>query len=117
MLGYASVIVLQLQLPYYSQDRIKVDNEDKPKYKLIEKQGDQIIKKRTINDITRPKTKKRIILQGDRIEDPDYVLNNPDENIDYKYYISNQVMNPVKQLLDVSIDPEETSKLFNNYLQ
>ena len=38
------------------------------------------------------------------------------QKLDYRFYISNQIMNPVKQLLDVAIDPEETMKLFNNLL-
>ncbi len=47
-----------------------------------------------------PKYKKRTILQGDRIEDPEYVRKNNKE-IDYKFYITNQIMNPVKQVLDL----------------
>ena len=38
-------------------------------------------------------------------------------DLDYSHYISNQIMNPVKQLLDISIDPEETSKLFNSFIE
>lgn len=97
--------------------KIKVDNKEKPKYKWVEKQGDPIIKKRTVFDYDNPKTKKRIILQGDRIEHVDYIIENSDVDLDYKFYISNQIMNPVKQLLDIAIDPEETIKLFNSYLQ
>ena len=107
--------------------KIKVDDTDKPKYKIVEKQGDPIMgwvekqgdpimKKRIVFDMERPKFKNRVILQGDRIEHVDYITDNPDVKLDYKFYISNQIMNPVKQLLDVAIDPEETMKLFNSYI-
>ena len=96
--------------------KIKVNDESRPKYKWVEKQGDPIMKKRIVFDLDRPKLKKRVILQGDRIEHVDYITDNPDVKLDYKFYISNQIMNPVKQLLDVAIDPEETMKLFNSYI-
>tara|TARA_A100001015_G_scaffold245793_1_gene281896 strand:+ start:3204 stop:7145 length:3942 start_codon:yes stop_codon:yes gene_type:complete len=63
------------------------------------------------------KAKSHKILQGERIEHVDYITDNPNVKLDYKLYISNQIMNPVKQLLDVAIDPEETMKIFNSYLQ
>ena len=48
-----------------------------------------------------------------------YLVNGTIQEIklDYKFYISNQIMKPVKQLLDIAIDPDETTKLFNSYLQ
>ena len=96
--------------------KTKVDDLDRPKYKTIEKNGDPIMKKDRVFDMERPKLKNRVILQGDRIEHVDYITDNPDVKLDYKFYISNQIMNPVKQLLDVAIDPEETMKLFNSYI-
>ena len=57
------------------------------------------------------KTKKRTILQGDRIEHIDYILKN-ELPIDYEFYITNQIMNPVKQVLDLEMDESETSKIF-----
>ena len=96
--------------------KTKVDDLDRPKYKTIEKNGDPIMKKDRVFDMERPKFKNRVILQGDRIEHVDYITDNPDVKLDYKFYISNQIMNPVKQLLDVAIDPEETMKLFNSYI-
>ena len=42
----------------------------------------------------KPREKK--VLQGDRIEHPDFMEEN-NIGIDYKFYISNQIMNPVKQ--------------------
>ena len=82
----------------------KVENgtykNGKPKFKTISKkvQGDAIYKKQNI-------------LQGDRIEHIDYVLKH-NIPIDYEFYITNQIMNPVKQVLDLRLPPEETEKLF-----
>jgi len=77
----------------------------KQKYKTIKVNGD-------------PVYKAQKILQGDRIEHPDYMdWGGIKKEIDYSHYISNQIMNPVKQLLDISIDPEETSKLFNSFIE
>ena len=97
---------------------VKVDDLERPKYKTVEKDGEPIMKKMKVNDMSRPKLKKNIILQGNRIEHVDYIEENEDEiKLDYKFYISNQIMKPVKQLLDIAIDPDETTKLFNSYLQ
>ena len=56
-----------------------------------------------------PKDKK--VLQGDRIEDPDYIV---EQNIslDYEFYITNQIMNPVKQVFDLEMDEKETELIF-----
>jgi DNA polymerase elongation subunit (family B) len=80
----------------------KIDVEDKtqPKYK-----------KTKVIDETQPKYKKKIILQGDRIEHVDYIKAN-NLPVDYEFYITNQIMNPVKQVLDLRLDPKETEKLF-----
>jgi len=43
------------------------------------------------------------VLQGDRIEDPSYITKKNLE-LDYEFYITNQIKNPVKQVLD--LDPE-----------
>ena len=73
----------------------------KPKYKNF-----------MIDDLTQPKYKKINILQGDRIEHIDYIKQNS-LLLDYEFYITNQIMNPVKQVLDLEMDKEETEKLFN----
>ena len=65
-----------------------------------------------IDDLTQPKYKKINILQGDRIEHIDYIKQNS-LVLDYEFYITNQIMNPVKQVLDLEMDKEETDKLFN----
>ena len=63
----------------------------------------------------KPKFKKRKILQGDRIEHPDYIKEKQ-LKIDYKFYISNQIMNPVKQVLDLNKSEEETTALFKKFI-
>ena len=64
----------------------------------------------------KPKFKKRKILQGDRIEHPEYIKEKK-LNIDYKFYISNQIMNPVKQVLDLEKNEEETKLLFQEFIK
>ena len=56
-------------------------------------------------------TKGKVKLQGDRIEHVDYIKKN-NIPVDYEFYITNQIMNPVKQVLDLRLDPKETEKLF-----
>ena len=72
----------------------------KPKYKTFR-----------VDDMTQPKYKKKVILQGDRIEHVDYIKKK-DIPIDYEFYITNQIMNPVKQVLDLEMDSTETNLLF-----
>ena len=60
-----------------------------------------------------PREKK--ILQGDRIEHPEYI-NQKKLKIDYSFYISNQIMNPVKQVLDLEKSEEETTLFFNQFI-
>ncbi len=105
---------------------IEVDDEQVPTGEYFKK--DEIInigkykngkpktKKERVNDYNRPKYKKKKILQGERIEHPDYIKENK-LPLDYKFYISNQIMNPVKQVLDISMSPEESKELFNIFLQ
>jgi DNA polymerase elongation subunit (family B) len=64
-----------------------------------------------IEDRTQPKYKKITILQGDRIEHIDYIKEKQ-LVLDYEFYITNQFMNPVKQVLDLEMDSEETIKIF-----
>ena len=65
-----------------------------------------------VDDLTQPKYKKITILQGDRIEHIDYIKEKQ-LVLDYEFYISNQIMNPVKQVLDLEMDKEETEKIFS----
>ena len=75
------------------------------------------IKYKTITIQGEPKYKKKNILQGDRIEHIDYMknetINRKDRMIDYEFYITNQIMNPVKQVLDLEMDPLLTGKIFS----
>ena len=73
----------------------------KPKYKNF----------RVVDD-NNPKLKKKTILQGNRIEHIDYITKE-ELDLDYEFYITNQIMNPVKQVLDLKMDPNETEKLFS----
>ena len=59
----------------------------------------------------KPKYKKKKILQGDRVEDPEFIKKHNLE-LDYEFYITNQIMNPVKQVLDLELDSEITEKIF-----
>ena len=58
------------------------------------------------------KDKKKSILQGDRIEHPDYI--NQLNDIDYAFYITNQIMNPVLQVLELDMNNNYES-IFNKY--
>ena len=63
------------------------------------------------------KDKKRSILQGNRIEHPEYIENKT-LTIDYGFYITNQIMNPVKQVLDLNISTlDENNTIFEEYLE
>jgi DNA polymerase elongation subunit (family B) len=89
----------------YKKISKKVENgtfkNGKPKTKTIQVNGE-------------PKFKKKKILQGDRIEHPDF-MREKGIKIDYNFYITNQIMNPVKQVLDLEKDKEETDKIFEEY--
>ena len=63
------------------------------------------------------KDRKKSILQGNRIEHPEYIEKNK-LTIDYGFYITNQIMNPVKQVLDLNESSlEENNKIFEEYLE
>ena len=57
--------------------------------------------------------KGKVTLQGNRVEDPKYVLANNLE-LDFLFYITNQIMKPAKQFLEhIANNPD---KLFENYI-
>ena len=56
--------------------------------------------------------RERNVMQGDRIEHVDYIRDNS-LALDYEFYITNQIMNPVKQVLDLHMDPIDTESLFH----
>jgi DNA polymerase delta subunit 1 len=63
------------------------------------------------------KDKKLSILQGDRIEHPEYIKKN-NLNIDYGFYITNQIMNPIKQVLDLNISSiSKNQELFEEFIE
>jgi len=54
------------------------------------------------------------ILQGDKIEHPDYIEKNK-LRVDYKFYLTNQIMNPTVQFLEIVMkDPED---MFNEAIK
>ena len=53
------------------------------------------------------------LLQGDIIEHPDYIKSN-NLNINYLFYLTNQIMNPALQFMDLIID--NASILFQKYI-
>ena len=62
------------------------------------------------------KDRKRSILQGNRIEHPDFIDQEKLE-LDYSFYITNQIMNPVKQVLDLNSEYLETTQMiFDKYV-
>ncbi len=80
-------------------------------FKGGKKKGQIKTRNKTVDDIEKPIYKKTNVLQGDRIEHIDYIKEKG-LKIDYEFYITNQIMNPVKQVLDLQMDPKETEKLF-----
>jgi hypothetical protein len=59
------------------------------------------------------KTKGGEDLQGNKIEDPDYMIEH-DIKPDTLFYITNQIMKPACQFLELAID--EPEKIFNFYI-
>ena len=57
---------------------------------------------------------KKGLLQGDRIEHPDYIMEN-NLQVDYLFYITNQIRNPTVQFLELLID--EPDSIFNEAIQ
>ena len=52
-------------------------------------------------------TNKKKPLQGDIIETPEYIKEN-NKLIDYRFYITNQIMKPAKQFLNLAVDDCDT---------
>ena len=60
--------------------------------------------------------KGKKILQGDRVEHPDFIREN-NLKINYKFYITNQLMKPIIQILELCLkDPEEPFRNILNKL-
>jgi DNA polymerase elongation subunit (family B) len=58
-------------------------------------------------------TNKKIKLQGERIENPDYIIKNK-LKVDYLFYITNQIMKPALQFLELTA--ENPQDLFKDYI-
>lgn len=56
---------------------------------------------------------KEIKLQGERVEHPDYLVKN-NLKIDYLFYITNQIMKPCIQFLELIV--ENADKIFHDYI-
>jgi hypothetical protein len=54
------------------------------------------------------------LLQGDRIEHPDYILEKKLQ-VDYLFYLTNQIKNPTVQFLELLVDDPES--MFNEAIQ
>lgn len=55
--------------------------------------------------IQTPPVKKNVkVLQGDKIEHPEYILSNKNVKIDYSFYITNQIMKPLMQLYSLILE-------------
>ena len=57
---------------------------------------------------------KKGLLQGDRIEHPDYILEN-NLQVDYLFYLTNQIKNPTVQFLELLVDDPDS--MFNEAIQ
>lgn len=55
------------------------------------------------------------VLQGDRIETPEFIQENKLE-LDYRFYLTNQVMKPVTQIFDLVMNEKELNGLFMHAL-
>lgn len=55
------------------------------------------------------------ILQGNKIEHPDYIIEN-NLKIDYLFYLTNQIMNPSIQFLELIMEPKKAKKLFQDII-
>ena len=52
-------------------------------------------------------TNKKVKLQGNKIEHPDYIIENK-LKLDYSFYISNQIMKPVQQVFALVLEDIES---------
>jgi len=55
------------------------------------------------------------LLQGNRIEHPEYILEKK-LKIDYLFYLTNQIINPASQFLELVMKPSDVENIFNEYI-
>lgn len=60
--------------------------------------------------------KKKVDLQGERVEHPDYVIKN-NLKLDYLFYITNQIMKPCVQILELILDSNQAENIFGEYIR
>jgi DNA polymerase elongation subunit (family B) len=64
-----------------------------------------------------PKLKNQKLLQGEKIEEMEYIIQN-NLRIDYNFYITNQIMLPAIQMLElVTKKPEDATILFKDLIE
>ena len=55
------------------------------------------------------------LLQGNKIEHPEYILEH-NLKIDYLFYLTNQIQNPSIQFLELMMKPSDADKLFRDFI-
>lgn len=102
------------------KDRIAYSNPDGVAHRVLaDRMGERGIKTQSNDRIpycyvkTPPQDKKVKLKQGDMIEHPDYIKEKKLE-VDYKFYLTNQIMNPICQIYGLVMDKPE--KLFEKYI-
>ena len=49
-------------------------------------------------------TKKKVLLQSDRVETPEFVMENKGLKLDYRFYIESQIKNPISQIFALVVE-------------
>jgi DNA polymerase elongation subunit (family B) len=65
--------------------------------------------------VVRQQKKGIKMLQGEKIEHPDYIKEH-NLKIDYLFYLTNQIMNPSIQFLELIMKPSDAEKLFRDFI-
>lgn len=130
---YTKDVIIKLMDGKYSIDKFIISKTLKAKYKKPSTIAHKVLADRMairdpgnkpqINDrisyvyIVKDfgKKKKKDILQGDLVENPDFVIENKLQ-IDYLYYLEHQIMNPATQILELMIPTSEVEKFFNRFI-
>ena len=91
----------------------KPKSNDRIPYAYIQLNHDQLYdtKNPYKSGVRKGQPRLKNILQGDRIEHIDFIKKN-NLKLDYEFYITNQIKNPVKQVLDLIINENESDLIF-----
>lgn len=102
---------------YFENEAMKLDKVSMAHVKLAKRMADrdagnkpQINERIPFVTIEKIKPKGVKLLQGDMIEHPDYIRQH-NLQIDYLFYLTNQIVNPAVQILDLII-PDSKEKIF-----